>query len=245
MIDGGRLGLRKHTIHGLTEFDVTAARQTIRQQATHQGEPLSFSAFFLFCLGQAIETNKRMHAYRNWRNQLVVFDEVDVNMLFEVDVDGKRMIRPHILRGVNNKSLRQLHDEIRAFQRLHTGSRESNFIDRFVRLPGFIRRAFLWALFKDPQRIKALYGTVMVSSIGMFGTGGGWGLPVPNHSLQITLGGISHKPAILDGQIVAREYLCVTISVDHDLIDGVPAARFTQRLKELIKSKKVLSTLII
>ena len=48
-----------------------------------------------------------MHAYRNWRNQLIIFDEVDVNMLFEVDVDGKKTIRPHILRGVNKKSIRE------------------------------------------------------------------------------------------------------------------------------------------
>ena len=45
-----------------------------------------------------------MHAYRNWRNQLIIFDEVDVNMLFEVEVDGVKTIRPHILRGVNKKS---------------------------------------------------------------------------------------------------------------------------------------------
>ena len=28
----------------------------------------------------------------------------------------------------------------------------------------------------------------------------------------------------------------ITISFDHDIIDGAPAARFTQRLKELIES---------
>jgi pyruvate/2-oxoglutarate dehydrogenase complex dihydrolipoamide acyltransferase (E2) component len=33
-----------------------------------------------------------------------------------------------------------------------------------------------------------------------------------------------------------REYLNVTISFDHDIVDGAPAARFTQRLKELIEA---------
>jgi hypothetical protein len=32
-----------------------------------------------------------------------------------------------------------------------------------------------------------------------------------------------------------REYLCVTVSMDHDIIDGAPAARFVQRLKELVE----------
>ncbi len=36
--------------------------------------------------------------------------------------------------------------------------------------------------------------------------------------------------------IAIREYLSLTISLNHDLIDGAPAARFTQRLKDLIES---------
>ena len=53
---------------------------------------------------------------------------------------------------------------------------------------------------------------------------------------MITVGGIGEKPGVLDGQIAIREYLSLTLSFDHDLIDGAPAARFTGRLKELIES---------
>jgi pyruvate/2-oxoglutarate dehydrogenase complex dihydrolipoamide acyltransferase (E2) component len=235
MADGGRLGLAKHTVHGLVEFDITQARESIRQHKAQTGEALSFSAFFLACLGKAIDQDRQMHAYRDWRNQLIIFDEVDVNMLFEVEVDGKKTIRPHIIRGVNKKSVRELHDEIRAFQGGHQSSRESTFIDRFVLLPGFVRRMFLWALFKNPQWIKEYYGTVLVSSLGMFGTGGGWGLPVPNHSLQLTLGGIGEKPGVVDHRIEVRKYMSVTVSFDHDVIDGAPATRFIHRLKKLIE----------
>lgn len=235
MVDGGRMGLQKHTVHGLVEFDITQARETIRQHKAQTGEALSFSAFFLACLGKAIDLDKQMHAYRNWRNQLIIFDEVDVNMLFEVEVDGKKTIRPHILRGVNKKSIREIHEEIRAFQDQHKSSQESKFIEWFVRLPGFVRRLFFWVLFKNPLLLKEYYGTVLVTSVGMFGTGNGWGIPVPNHSLQLTLGGIGEKPGVVDHRIEVRKYLSVTISFDHDVIDGAPAARFIQRLKELIE----------
>lgn len=236
MVDGGRMGLRKHTVHGLVEFDVTRPRETIRQQKAQTGETLSFSAFFLACLGKAIDTNRHLHAYRNWRNQLILFDEVDVNMLFEVEVNGKKTIRPHILRGVNKKTIRKLHEEIRTFQSQHETSRESNFIEWFVRLPGFVRRTFLWLLFKNPQLIKDYYGTVLVSSLGMFGTGGGWAIPVPNHTLQITLGGIAENPGVVDHRVAIREYLSVTVSLDHDIVDGAPASRFIQHLKELVEN---------
>jgi pyruvate/2-oxoglutarate dehydrogenase complex dihydrolipoamide acyltransferase (E2) component len=236
MVDGGRMGLRKHTVHGLVEFDITPAREAIRKHKAQTGETLSFSAFFLACLGKAVDMNKHMHAYRNWRNQLILFDEVDVNTLFEVEVDGKKTIRPHILRGVNKRTLREIHQEIRAFQQEHGSGQESKFIERFVLLPGFARRFFLWILFKNPRLVKDYYGTVLVTSVGMFGEGSGWGIPVPNHTLQLTLGGIAKKPGIFEGRVEAREYLSVTISFDHDIVDGAPAARFTQRLKELVES---------
>jgi hypothetical protein len=242
MVDGGRLGLQKHTIHGLVEFDVSEARSILRRQKAETGEALSFSAFILACLGQAIQADKQLNAYRNWRNQLILFDEVDVNMLFEVEVDGRKTLRPHILRGVNKKDVRALHQEIRAFQQEHQGSAESKFIDWFVQMPAFVRRSFLWALFQNPQRLKEFYGTVLVSSIGMFGAGGGWGIPVPNHSLQVTLGGIGEKPAVVDHCIVVREFLSVTVSFDHDVIDGAPAARFIERFRQLIEGADGLRT---
>lgn len=236
MVDGGQMGLKQHTVHGLVEFDISHAREIMRQHKAQTGETLSFSAFILACLGKAIDMNTHMHAYRNWRNQVILFDEVDVNTLFEVEVDGNKTIRPHILRGVNKKTFREIHHEIRAFQQGHKSSQESKFIQWFVLLPGFARRLFLWILLQNPQLIKDYYGTVLVTSIGMFGAGSGWGIPVSNHTLQLTLGGIAKKPGIVEDRIEPREYLSVTISFDHDIIDGAPAARFTQRLKELIES---------
>jgi pyruvate/2-oxoglutarate dehydrogenase complex dihydrolipoamide acyltransferase (E2) component len=241
MVDGGRLGRMKHIIHGLVEFDITDTREAIRDYRRRTGERLSFSAFFLSRLGKAIDEDKQMHAYRNWHRQLILFEEVDVNMLFEVDVDGEKMIRPHIVRAVNRKSLGDLEAEIRAFQAGHEQSDESQFINLFVRLPGFARRFFLWALLKSPQMVKDYYGTVLVSSLGMFGRATGWGIPVPNHSLQLTLGGVGEKPAVIDHRVEVRRLMSVTISFDHDVIDGAPAARFTQRLKDLVERGDGLS----
>jgi hypothetical protein len=71
----------------------------------------------------------------------------------------------------------------------------------------------------------------------MFGEGAGWGIPPPiPTSLLITVGGIGEKRVIVDGEVATREYLCLTISVDHDIVDGAPAARFAQRLGDLIES---------
>lgn len=235
MVDGGRLARQKHMIHGLVEIDVTEARRMIREHRQRTGEALSFTAFILACLGQVVDRNKRMQAYRTWWEKVVIYDDVDVNTMFEVEVDGRKIIRPHIIRAANRKTLREIHEEIRAFQAGHARSREAKFIDWFVLLPGFIRRWFLGVVLKDPRLLKEMNGTVSLTSVGMFGTGGGWGIPVSNYTLQITLGGIAERPRLVDDRLENREHLCVTVSFDHDLVDGAPAARFIQRFKELIE----------
>jgi pyruvate/2-oxoglutarate dehydrogenase complex dihydrolipoamide acyltransferase (E2) component len=80
-------------------------------------------------------------------------------------------------------------------------------------------------------------GTVMVTSVGMFGKKGGtyWAIPTSLHPLSFTLGGISRKPGVIGNKIEIREYLCMTILFDHDVIDGAPASRFIARLIELVE----------
>jgi pyruvate/2-oxoglutarate dehydrogenase complex dihydrolipoamide acyltransferase (E2) component len=78
----------------------------------------------------------------------------------------------------------------------------------------------------------------------MFGAGAGWAVGiVPLHTLCLTVGGITRKPGIIDVRIEPREYLALTVSIDHDIVDGAPAARFASRLRELIEGAEVLKDL--
>ena len=92
-------------------------------------------------------------------------------------------------------------------------------------------------LLRSPFYRKRSGGTCGLTAVGMFGKDSGWGIPYATlFSLFLTVGSISEKPGVVDGHIAIREYLSLTISFDHDIIDGAPAARFTERLKELIES---------
>jgi pyruvate/2-oxoglutarate dehydrogenase complex dihydrolipoamide acyltransferase (E2) component len=104
-------------------------------------------------------------------------------------------------------------------------------------VPSFVRKFFIRLFMKNPRWMKNFGGTVVITSFGMFARGGGWGLGMlPMHTLGLALGGIAEKPGVVDGRIEIREYLDLTISVDHDIVDGAPAARFARRLVELIES---------
>jgi len=239
-IDLLREAQRKHMIHALMEIDVTDARRRIREHKAQTGETLSFTAFIAACLARAVDEDKAMHAYRRGKRKLVVFDEVDINTMVERQVGGSRMGTPNIIRAANKKSLRQIHDEIRAAQ---AGAVEDTrgmewfrWAPLAARLPTWLRTLAWRAMQRNPHTLKRVAGTVGITAVGMFGLGAGWGLTIPFLTLNVVLGGIAEKPALVGSHIENREVLCVTISVDHDIVDGAPAARFASRFKELIES---------
>ncbi len=241
VVDAARLGSRAHMIHGLLEVDVTHARRLIREHKAVTGQSLSFTAFLLACLGRAVEEHKAVHAMQDWRGRLVIFDEVDVNTLIEVEIDGHAFPLAHVIRAVNARPLHDLHAEIRRVQS-QPGKRaiagpQRRLMPLFLRLPAFARSFFYWLVSRNPHWLKRAIGTAALTAVGMFGQGGGWGIAIAGlYNLHLTVGGIAQKPGVVNGRIEIREYLSLTLSFNHDVIDGAPAARFAQRLKELIES---------
>jgi pyruvate/2-oxoglutarate dehydrogenase complex dihydrolipoamide acyltransferase (E2) component len=229
----------QHTpmMHGLLEVDVTRARAFLREYQAKTEESLSFTAFLIACLAQAVDEHKAVQAFRLGSKRLILFDEVDVYTLIEHDVDGQKQPVPYILRAANRKTVREIHQEIRAAQ---VEDVEKDLKEGVLSLPALLYRPFYWVFSwigrRYPQVWKQFVGTVGITAVGMFGKGAGWGIPPALPTLMMTVGGIGEKPMIVDGHLAMRDYLSLTISFDHDIIDGAPAARFTKRLKELIES---------
>lgn len=241
IIDSARQGKRKHTIVGLVEADVTEARRLIQAHKEATGQALSFTAFILVCLGQAIDQNKYFHARRDFWGRLILFEEVDCTTMIEIEFEGQKFPLAHIIRAINKRTLLEIHDEIRAVQADPQASgslqRPQKLIGAFLLLPAFIRDLAYGFITRSPRLFKKQVGTVMVTAVGMFGQGGGWGItPGSFYTTSILLGGIAQKPAVVDGQIVVRDFLSLTIGLDHDIIDGAPGARFVNRFKALIES---------
>ena len=69
VLDAGWISKRKHMMHGFIEVDVTLPKQLIAQQAEQTGRKLSFSAFILACIGEAVAQDNRVQAMRDWRNR--------------------------------------------------------------------------------------------------------------------------------------------------------------------------------
>ena len=234
-IDVLTAGQRKHLIHGLVLLDVTEARRRLH----HDGRgpaPLSFTAWVLHCVAGAVDADRLVHAYRR-RDRLVLFADVDVNTQVEADLSGQKVVKSIIVRAANRKTVQQISAEIRAAQQEQPGDeRRYRGTLAVVGLPRPLRSLGWRAVMRNPRWIKRFGGTVGLSAVGMFGTGGGWGIVAAPPTLMVVVGGISTQPRLIDGQLQDRQFLHVTLSFDHDVVDGGPAARFAARLTELVES---------
>jgi pyruvate/2-oxoglutarate dehydrogenase complex dihydrolipoamide acyltransferase (E2) component len=85
------------------------------------------------------------------------------------------------------------------------------------------------------------YGKVAVTAVGMYSKEPVWFIPHGTATVLLTVGSISKKVVEIDGRFVSREHLCLTVSFDHDIIDGAPAARFMSQLIETIKCNETVT----
>jgi pyruvate/2-oxoglutarate dehydrogenase complex dihydrolipoamide acyltransferase (E2) component len=238
------LGDRNHYVKGLIEFDVTNGINKIREHEKNTGKKISFTAWLLKCIGQAAHEFKEVHSMRMGKNKIITFNDVDISIAVEKTIEGVKSPMPLVIRKTNKKTVMEINDEIRKAQSEELsgatvlGENEiKTEMKYYLSLPGWMRRYLIRRKLKDPIKTKQLMGTIIVTSVGMFGNLYGWPIPTTCHPLAFGVGSITKKPSVIGDKIKIREYLPMTILFNHDVIDGAPAARFISRLGELIESE--------
>ena len=169
----------------------------------------------------------------------MVFNDVGISIVVEKNVNGARVPLPYVIRGADHKTLDQIHEEIEA-AKSQTIEDEGDYVlgekqsatgmKLFTNLPQWLRLALMRVILNNPQRSKNMMGTVMITTVGMVGHTTGWIVPFSMHPLCLAIGSLNEQPAVYQGEIQKREILHLTVLIDHDVIDGMPAARFVDDL---------------
>lgn len=232
---------RKNMIHSLIEVDISNARKNIRKIKKETNSYISFTGYIIYCVSKAVDKNKIMHAYRNKKNQLILFDDVDVSTTIERKIHNYSEVVAMIVRGANHKTIAEISEEIKTEKEKDVSEAEVfRSINLFLAIPSFIRQLVFRFLDKSPKFMKKRAGTIMVTSANMIGSVAGWGIPVATHTLNITIGSIVDRIVEQDNQFEKRQHLCLTLSFDHDIIDGAPAARFIRNFIKIIESGETI-----
>ena len=83
-------------------------------------------------------------------------------------------------------------------------------------------------------------GTFTITNLGMYDVDGF--TPIINfpETAILGVGRIRPMPAVHNGEIAVRQMMWLSLTFDHRLVDGAPAARFMQAIKQLIEEPYLL-----
>jgi pyruvate dehydrogenase E2 component (dihydrolipoamide acetyltransferase) len=104
------------------------------------------------------------------------------------------------------------------------------------------RRAEAWRALVQKARDNTLQldevsgGTIALSNLGQRGVDTGSPLLPYGHALIAFAGSVKPRPMVLDGQVVARPSLYLSVTYDHRIVDGVDAARFTSAMVDELQN---------
>jgi pyruvate dehydrogenase E2 component (dihydrolipoamide acetyltransferase) len=129
-------------------------------------------------------------------------------------IDTERGLLVPVVRDVDQKGLLQLAQETRSFvERAQSGG-------------------------CTPDELGG--GTFTLTNLGMFGID--VFTPIINlpETAILGVGRIKREPVMKQDQVVGREMVWLSLTFDHRLIDGGPAARFLQRVVELVQRPHLL-----
>lgn len=236
-------GWYKRSAHTILEVDITNTRKMIQKYKEKTGEKISFTSWVIKCIAQTLSEYKDFNAYRHGKNKIIIFDDIDIAVPIEKIVEDEARPRVFIIRKANEKSLKIISDEIRMVQKedvsedIEILGHEISGLEKFaLKAPVIIQRFLLLITRKNAILKKKYMGTTGVTAIGMKGYFPGWVIPLGGTaSTLFVVGGITKKPGVINDKISIREYIHLTITTDHDIIDGGPLVRFVERLNSLME----------
>jgi len=83
-------------------------------------------------------------------------------------------------------------------------------------------------------------GTFTITNLGMYGVDVFTPIINPPETAILGVGRVAEKPIVVQGQAVVRPVMQLSLTFDHRVVDGAPAAEFLQKVKQKLESPDAL-----
>ena len=234
-------------IYGDLEIDATPVLAFIAEAKDRTGTKLTVTHMagkaIAYSLGQNPDLNVRMY-----RSHFVQRDTVDI--FFIVSMGAGQELSGVKVVGADTKPVIEIAselagraDRIRNEEDVEFG-KTKQMLDRTPRrLLGLSLRAAAWLTADKDLDLKKqglprqAFGSAMVSSVGMFGIQHAYAPLSPYYRIPflILVGEVAEKPAVVDGEVVARPMFTISATMDHRYLDGFHAARLAKSARAYLE----------
>lgn len=221
----------------IDEARATGAKVTMTHMA---GKALAYG------LGEHPDLNVRMH-----RGHFIERESVDVFFIASIgdgaELSGVKVERADKRAVVDIASeLTERATRIRTGDDVEFGKTKTMLSRTPRRLLHHAMRAAAWLTsdlnldLKQYGLPRQAFGSVMISSVGMFGIQHAYAPLSPYYRipLLVLVGEVAMKPAVVEDRIEARPFVTLSATIDHRYLDGFHAARLGRSVREYLDDPK-------
>ncbi len=227
-LQGMRKAIADHMVHSLqvaaqlttmTEFDMTELiklRKLLLGRESSLGFRVSYTDLIVFILARTLKAVPVMNASLI-DGRVVLWEDVHVGVAVALQLSEYEsgLIVP-VVKNADRKSLAEIH---RSVSSVVSKAREGTV---------------------SPDDVTG--STFTLTNTGTFGNAWAHGTPIINQpeSAILQTGPIVERPAVVDGQVVARPLMPSSLTFDHRVLDGAPVSKFLGELRDRIENPALL-----
>ncbi|HLR43133.1 MAG TPA: dihydrolipoamide acetyltransferase family protein [Pseudogracilibacillus sp.] len=193
-----------------SEIDMTEVvnvrKQLLPIIEEQEGVRVSFNEIIMKATAFSLRNNPEINVSLENGKEIVYHN--DVNLGFAVAVDAGLVVP--VLRNVDQKGLGILTKEAKTIAK----KARDNML--------------------TPDEMQG--STFTISNLGMFAVDGFTPIINQPNAAILGVGRIQEKPVIVDGEVKVRSMMSLSLSFDHRIIDGAPAAQFLTDLKNVLEN---------
>ncbi|MFB6205579.1 MAG: dihydrolipoamide acetyltransferase family protein [Haloglomus sp.] len=191
--------------------DLVEIRSELKQEAEERGIKLTYMPFVIKAIIAGLKEHPILNSQLDEEAEAILVEE-DYNIGVAVATDAGLMVP--VVENADEKGMLTLASEV---NELAAKAR-----DRSI------------------KREEMQGGTFSITNFGAIG--GEYATPIINYpeTAILGLGAIEEKPRVVDGEVVPRTVLPLSLSIDHRVIDGADAARFVNTVKRYLENPSLL-----
>lgn len=240
------IGILKHHVSALLEFDVTESRSKLHL-LRRAGNKVSFNGWIIKVISSVLREHPEASGFLYGKKKLIIFNDINISFLVEKKINDTRVPIPLIIEKADQKSALEITGEIESAKVVSLAgsdivlNKKPSVAEKiYYRMPGFIRRSIWKIMLGNPRFAYKKMGNAVITSLGMIGNINGWFIHKSVHPISFGIGSVIKKPVVIENEIKIREILNMTILVDHDVIDGAQMVRFLSDLTKCIEKGEFL-----
>ena len=237
-------------IYGDMEIDATAALEFIEDARQATGVRLSVTHLVGKAVAHALRENPDLNI-RMYRSYFIQRDTVDVFFIVSMgqgaELSGVKVTNADEKPVVEiARELADRAEKIRSNNDPEFGKTKKMMAKTPRRLLHASLKLAAWLSADRDMEIKRMaiprqaFGSVMVSSVGMFGIEHAYAPLSPYYRIPflVLVGKVTDRAVVVEGRIEARPMVTLSATMDHRYLDGFHAARLARSTREYLEDPK-------